>query len=215
MRRPKFFVLQHARLVERFAAQHFMPEPFVQFLWLGGLILKCFQIHHPRQRRRPPAGLIPLVAMQYDAVRFHQAGKKTGRERDAARRDDHRANIIQRQPPFILSVRPAGDESALAAKNRAVLKNMKNVMAHDVYDLRFRRGGSPPKHAGVAQISNLLYRRIAFGGLSEYRTASGLQIRDTAECNSALRSRRDAFPTLQVASACRWFLFGLLPRRAA
>ena len=46
--------------------------------------------------------------------------------------------------------------------------------------------------ARVAQICNLLYRRIAFGkarrawGVLELATASGLQIRDTAECNSAL-----------------------------
>jgi hypothetical protein len=45
----------------------------------------------------------------------------------------------------------------------------------------------------VAQISNLLYRRIAFGKTSRltvpvgHSTVSGLQIRDTAECNSALR----------------------------
>ena len=48
----------------------------------------------------------------------------------------------------------------------------------------------------VAQICNLLYRRIAFGrasallNASEFRAASGLQIRDTAECNSALRRGR-------------------------
>ena len=46
--------------------------------------------------------------------------------------------------------------------------------------------------ARVAQICNLLYRRIAFGkarrawGVLELAMASGLQIRDTAECNSAL-----------------------------
>jgi hypothetical protein len=52
---------------------------------------------------------------------------------------------------------------------------------------------------GVAQICNLLYRRIAFGGApgapksSDPAAASGLQIRDTAKCNSAplwLRLRR-------------------------
>jgi len=54
--------------------------------------------------------------------------------------------------------------------------------------------------SGVAQIFNLLYRRIAFGGASgvaktsDPSAASGLQIRDTAEYNSALlrlRLRRD------------------------
>jgi len=40
----------------------------------------------------------------------------------------------------------------------------------------------------VAQIFNLLYRRIAFGRPWQLREAGGLQIRDTAECNSALRS---------------------------
>jgi hypothetical protein len=48
---------------------------------------------------------------------------------------------------------------------------------------------------GVAQIFNLLYRRIAFGRPLQMREAGGLQIRDTAECNSALRS-------LQPASVC-------------
>jgi hypothetical protein len=40
---------------------------------------------------------------------------------------------------------------------------------------------------GVAQIFNLLYRRIAFGMAPDLAAASGLKIRDTAECNSALR----------------------------
>ena len=40
---------------------------------------------------------------------------------------------------------------------------------------------------GVAQIFNLLYRRIAFGRPLQLREAGRLQIRDTAECNSALR----------------------------
>jgi hypothetical protein len=50
----------------------------------------------------------------------------------------------------------------------------------------------PAVRSGVAQIFNLLYRRIAFGGApgmgksSDPSTASGLQIRDTAEYNSAL-----------------------------
>ena len=45
----------------------------------------------------------------------------------------------------------------------------------------------------VAQICNLLYRRIVFGSSSpwarphERTSPSGLKIRDTAECNSALR----------------------------
>ena len=45
----------------------------------------------------------------------------------------------------------------------------------------------------VAQICNLLYRRIVFGsspqiaGRPEWPAPGGLQIRDTAECNSALR----------------------------
>jgi len=44
----------------------------------------------------------------------------------------------------------------------------------------------------VAQIANLRYRRIVFGGSSQWvesfaqPAAGGLQIRDTAECNSAL-----------------------------
>jgi hypothetical protein len=42
--------------------------------------------------------------------------------------------------------------------------------------------------AGVAQIYNLPYCRITFGRPSQLRAAGGLQIRDTAECNSALRS---------------------------
>ncbi len=49
--------------------------------------------------------------------------------------------------------------------------------------------------ADVAQIFNLLYRRIAFGRPSKLRRARGLQIRDTAECNSAL------LPSARVISA--------------
>ncbi|MBI5385839.1 MAG: hydrogenase maturation protease [Verrucomicrobia bacterium] len=41
--------------------------------------------------------------------------------------------------------------------------------------------------ADVAQTSSLLYRRLPVGQSSEVRTASGLEIRDTAEWNSALR----------------------------
>ena len=41
--------------------------------------------------------------------------------------------------------------------------------------------------ACVAQIFNLPYRRIGFGRTLEPREAGGLQIRDTAECNSALQ----------------------------
>jgi hypothetical protein len=50
----------------------------------------------------------------------------------------------------------------------------------------------PAARYGVALICNLLYRRIAFGGTSylpeafDLAAASGLQIRDTAEYNSAL-----------------------------
>ena len=40
--------------------------------------------------------------------------------------------------------------------------------------------------ACVAQIFNLPYRRIGFGRTLEPREAGRLQIRDTAECNSAL-----------------------------
>ena len=90
MRRAKLLVLQHARLVERLAAQHFVPELFIQSFGLGRLVLKRLQIHHPRQRRRPAAGLIPLVAMQRDGIRLQPAGKKIGRARHPARRDDDR-----------------------------------------------------------------------------------------------------------------------------
>jgi hypothetical protein len=37
--------------------------------------------------------------MQRDGIRLQQAGKKIGRDRHPARRDDDRADIIQRQPP--------------------------------------------------------------------------------------------------------------------
>jgi hypothetical protein len=52
--------------------------------------------------------------------------------------------------------------------------------------------------SNVAQIFNLLYRRIAFGSASlrpepfEFSKPSGLKIRDTADCKSALQPRRDA-----------------------
>jgi hypothetical protein len=52
----------------------------------------------------------------------------------------------------------------------------------------------------VAQICNLPYRRIVFGRASalsmrfELVTRGGLQIRDTAECHSALRGVRQAEP---------------------
>src|SRR5262245_15940517 len=52
---------------------------------------------------------------------------------------------------------------------------------------------SAERNPGVAQICNLPYRRIAFGkalvwsSASVPRSACGFQIRDTAECNSALR----------------------------
>ena len=67
-----------------------MPEFFIEALGLGRLVLKRLQIHRPRQRHRPAAGLIPLVAMQHDGIRLQQAGKKIGRDRHPARRDDNR-----------------------------------------------------------------------------------------------------------------------------
>jgi hypothetical protein len=57
-----------------------------------------------------------------------------------------------------------------------------------IYDLRFTTG-----RRAVAQIFNLLNRRIAFGGTqqcptpAELAAAGGLKIRDTAEYNSALQ----------------------------
>ena len=39
-------------------------------------------------------------------------------------------SLARLQPPFILAARPAGDEAAFTPENRAVLKNMKNVVAH-------------------------------------------------------------------------------------
>jgi hypothetical protein len=62
--------------------------------------------------------------------------------------------------------------------------------------LKFHSRITPAMGAtGVAQIYNLLYRRIAFGKPLELREAGGLQIRDTAECNSARRPP-------QTATAC-------------
>ena len=67
----------------------------------------------------------------------------------------------------------------------------------------------------VAQIFNLLYRRIAFGSASGFAgafgpaTASGLQIRDTAEYNSALLRLR-----LRRAKNKVVFMFArILPRQ--
>ena len=100
---------------------------------MGRLMLERLQIHHPRQRRRPAARLIPLIAMQHDAVRLQHPGKETGRERDPARRDDDRANIVQRQSPLVLTLPPAGNESAFTAQNCPVLENMENVVAHNFF----------------------------------------------------------------------------------
>jgi hypothetical protein len=52
--------------------------------------------------------------------------------------------------------------------------------------------------ANVAQVFNLPYRRLVVGRplrgrCLEHATSCGLQIRDTAECNSALRCWRRAF----------------------
>jgi hypothetical protein len=43
-----------------------------------------------------------------------------------------------------------------------------------------------PKRVTVAQIGNLLYRRMEFGRVLIYREAGGLPIRDTAGCQPAL-----------------------------
>jgi hypothetical protein len=58
----------------------------------------------------------------------------------------------------------------------------------------------------VAQICNLLYRRFSIGGMNDFlwriggRTRSGMQFRDTAECNSAIRPPES--PLKNVAFAC-------------
>jgi hypothetical protein len=66
----------------------------------------------------------------------------------------------------------------------------------------------PALPGDVAQICNLLYRRIVFGwkpcaaGSSGLATACGLPIRDTAECNSALlwlRLRRAGYFAVQLS----------------
>ena len=80
---------------------------------------------------------MPLVAMQRDGIRLQQAGKKIGRDRHPPRRDDDRPDVIQRQPPFRLPVRLAGDETAFPAQNRAVLKNVKDVVAHKIIYVGF------------------------------------------------------------------------------
>jgi hypothetical protein len=67
-----------------------MAEFFIQAPGFGRLVLKRLQIHHPRQWCRPAAGLIPLVAMQRSGIRLQPAGKKIGRARHPARRDDDR-----------------------------------------------------------------------------------------------------------------------------
>ena len=62
-----------------------------------------------------------------------------------------------------------------------------------------------PRSAGFQSVFNLLYRRIAFGKAPPVRNAQGcptpcgLKIRDTAECNSALRGR-DCLRELQRRS---------------
>jgi hypothetical protein len=37
---------------------------------------------------------MPLIAMQHDGIRLQQAGKKIGRDRHPARRDDHRPEFF-------------------------------------------------------------------------------------------------------------------------
>jgi hypothetical protein len=52
-------------------------------------------------------------------------------------------------------------------------------------------GLTPGRVMDVAQIVNLLYRRLSTGGVAaglKCRTAGGLPIRDTADCQSALPS---------------------------
>ena len=56
----------------------------------------------------------------------------------------------------------------------------------------FRTNGSVS--AGVAQIFNLPYRRLAVGRPLTSRKSSGFQIRDTADCKSALRLPQSQLP---------------------
>ncbi len=55
-------------------------------------------------------------------------------------------------------------------------------------------GGTPvplrPRHCPVAQICNLLYRRLSVGRAPHGSTPCGLQIRDAADCKSALQTMR-------------------------
>jgi len=68
----------------------------------------------------------------------------------------------------------------------------------------------PAVRSGVAQICNLLYRRIAFGGAPgvvksfDPAAASGLQIRDTAEYHSALLRLRLRLLRFFAASQSRF-----------
>jgi len=64
--------------------------------------------------------------------------------------------------------------------------------------------------AVVAQVSNLLYRRLQVGwacdlsGASAMRMASGLEIRDTADWKSALPAWRSSPDSSFVSAFMKW-----------
>ena len=63
-----------------------------------------------------------------------------------------------------------------------------------------------PRATFVAQVGNLLYRRLTVGGTSKPRTRCGLPIRDTADCQSALL-------WLRLRRAMSWRLGVNIPER--
>jgi len=85
-----------------------------------------------------------------------------------------------------------GDEPRNTQNARKRAKNGHFFILLSVKILFFCANFLPVLPGDVAQISILLYRRIACGwvpcaaGSSGLATTGGLQIRDTAECNSAL-----------------------------
>src|ERR1041385_2970776 len=68
------------------------------------------------------------------------------------------------------------------------------------------RLGAADNRRGVAQISNLLYRRLPVGrlsvgpGLQNYSMRCGLEIRDAADWKSALRVTRGAGDVAQISN---------------
>ena len=117
----------------RVIAQHPGPQLLIQPTWPCALIHEGPGIRHSLERSGDATGLIALIAVQDDAVLFHDAGDEIGTHRHPPRGDHDSPQIIQWHSSRSLIILPlAGDEPAFLAQHGTMLEDVEDVIAHEL-----------------------------------------------------------------------------------